>query len=261
MWSRMRSLISLPLVGYVLTAAVRDRLVLSLILCIAVGAGISLFLGSAGTIEKTQFSVVYAAGGLRFVGLAGLVLFSVFYLRRAFETRDVEYLLSRPITRCAFLVSHAAAFSLIAVLVSCAVVFAVFAINPKGFGAGHLLWAASIVAEYIVMANAALFFAMVVSSGSGAAMATMGLYVLARLMGQLLGIAQEPIGVVGESIMNGIMQIVSLIIPRLDLFGQAAWLIYPPDHAISYGFIALQAALYSALLIAASLVDLSRRQF
>ena len=257
----MRGFVSFSLGGYVLTAAVRDRLVLSLILCIAVGAGLSLFLGSAGVIEKTQFSVVYAAGGLRFVGLAGLVLFSVFYLRRAFETRDVEYLLSRPISRCAFLMSHAAAFSLIAVLIACAVVFSVFAINPKGFGAGHLLWAASIAAEYVVMANAALFFAMVVSSGSGAAMATMGLYVLARLMGELLGIAHQPLGIAGEGTMNIVMQAVSLIVPRLDLFGQTAWLIYPPDGTISYGFIALQAALYSALLMAASLVDLSRRQF
>jgi len=102
---------SWPLVTYVLMAALRDRLIVSLIVLVAVGTSLSVFIGSSAILEKDQFALVFAAAGLRFAGVAGLVLFTVFYVRRAFDTKDIEFLLARPVSRFSFLFSHAVAFS------------------------------------------------------------------------------------------------------------------------------------------------------
>ena len=243
-------------------AAVRDRLIVSLMLLTIVGACLSIFLGSAAMIEYDQFAVVFTAGGLRFAGALGLILFAVFFIRRSFDNKDVEYLLSRPLSRTSFLLSHAVAFSMIAVLLALVIGLAVVAVRPFGMGMGHVLWVVSLMAEFVIVINAALFFSMVLTSAASSALAVMGLYVLARLMGQLLGIAGVAMSVPGLPVLQYAMQIVSMVTPRLDLMAQTTWLVYPDQIGnVNLTFIIFQGIFYTMLLLAASLVDLNRRQF
>jgi hypothetical protein len=76
----MNKLISLPLISYVLRAAVRDKLVLSLLILMVVGTSVAIFIGSSAVIEADQFAMVFAAGGLRLAGVLGLTLFAVFFI-------------------------------------------------------------------------------------------------------------------------------------------------------------------------------------
>lgn len=255
------NIISWPTMRYVLAAAVRDRLIISLLVIIALGAALSVFLGTAAYVEKYQFVLVFAAGGLRILSVLGLVLFCVFFVRRSFDNKDVDYLLSRPISRVSFIVSHAAAFSLIAVLLALASSIAVIMTAPITFGEGHVLWAVSLMFELIIMVNAALFFSMVLPSASTSALVVFGLYVLSRTIGILLGIVSS--GLANSPLMAGLgamMKFISLIIPRLDLMAQTSWLIYGTGN-ISLLFICAQGVIFSALLMTAALVDLVRRQF
>ena len=273
-------MISKQLVRYVLLAAVRDRLMMTLVLMIALGAAIGVFMGSAAITEQESFSTVFGAAGLRFLGVMGIVLFGCFYVRRMFETKEVEFMLSRPISKMTFLFSHAAAFILLSTAVACLVVVAV-ALPGRPDPGGLAAWGASLIAEYAVMAVATLFFSMVLSSAAGSALATLGLYVLARLIGMLIGIARLPPNNIIFAALNNVMELISIIVPRLDLMGQTSWLVYGVDgsaglgfqaQASNYaralvdllgtsGFIGLQGLLFSGLLLAAAAYDFSRRQF
>jgi len=256
-------MISLPIVKYVLTAALRDRLVLSLVLLVVLGASVSIFLGSAAVTESDQFTLVFAAGGLRIAAVLGLVLFIAFHIRRSFETKDVDYLLTRPISRVSFILSHALAVSLIALLFAVLISAALLAIGFKHAGPGYALWCTSLLVELVIIANASLFFAMVLPSAASSALAVFALYILSRLIGQLLGIVEVGgLEIPGFALLSVVMQVVSVIIPRLDLMGQTSWLIYgTTTESVGYVFIILQGLVYSALLITASLVDLIRKQF
>ncbi len=255
-------MLSWTLVKYVMTAALRDRLMLVLALMVIVGGALSVFLGSSAVIEPDRFALVFAATGLRFAGAVGIILFIVFHIRRAFDSRDVEFLLSRPLSRTAFICSHALAFSLLALIVSGVVVVSIFAVSPHTAASGVILWAASLAAEFVIMANAALFFAMVLPSATAGALASIGLYVLARLMGELLGIVYTGSYSYGYRYLALSMKIVSLIIPRLDLMGQSSWLVYGThSSAVGIGYILAQGIVYSLLLASAALIDLVRRQF
>ncbi|MCB9988874.1 MAG: hypothetical protein H6868_06015 [Rhodospirillales bacterium] len=250
-------LISLPLVGYVLKAAVRDRLFLSLVVLVVIGTSLSIFLGSAAIVEADRFALVFAASGLRLAGVVGLVLFVVFYLRRSFDHKDVEYLLSRSVSRTAFLLSHALALSVLALFMTVLVCGGVFAVAPHLVATGYVLWSLSLLVEFIIMAFAALFFAMVLSSPTTAALATLALYVLARIIGQILGIIDEYNNL---PIMERTMEVISMVVPRLDLLAQSSWLVYG-DATLSPVFVMAQGLFYGGLLIAAALFDLKRRQF
>lgn len=252
---------SWPLVRYVLTAALRDRLILVCVLSLVVGASLSLFLGSAALTEKAQFVQVFAASGLRLAGLLCLVLFVISYIRRSFETRDIDYLLSRPLGRVTFMISHAVAFSVLALCVATAVSLAVIGAVPRTFGEGQVLWGVSLGIEYIVIANTAFFFSMVLPGVPSGAMAVTGLYVLARLIGQLLGIAAAYPDMPGAAFFSGIMNLISIFIPRLDLMAQSAWLVYGVDKTIGFGFVFGQGAVFTILVVLAASVDLIRRKF
>ncbi|MDY0008875.1 MAG: ABC transporter permease subunit [Bdellovibrionales bacterium] len=273
-------MVSRPLIGFILTAALRDKLVMTLMLMILLGAGMSVFLGSSGVTEQESFAVVFGAGGLRFLGVLGIVLFVCFYMRRAFDTKEVEFLLSRPISRMTFLFSHALAFSLIALAVTAAVAAAVFFLGNPDKG-GWVVWSMSIGAESVIMAVTALFFSMVLSSAAGAALATLGFYVLCRLIGMLIGIAAQPPENVAFAVMNNLMDLISVVIPRLDIMGQTSWLVYgvegaggialgdkPSPYAVSMletlgtsGFILAQGGIFVALVLAAAAFDFARREF
>jgi hypothetical protein len=271
---------SRPLVSFVLTAAIRDKLILTLLLMILLGGSLSMFLGSSAITEQESFALVFGASGLRFLSVTGIVLFCCFYVRRSFETKEVEFLLSRPLSRMSFLLSNMLAFTLLALFVTSVLMLSVFFLGKPNLE-GLFVWGLSIAVENILMAVTALFFSLVLSSAAGSALATLGFYVLCRLIGTLLGIAAQPPDNTLFLVLNKTMEAISVIIPRFDLMGQTSWLVYGvqgsggialTDKASAYavsmlatlgvpGFIVAQGALFFVLLLAAASFDFSRRQF
>lgn len=249
------------LVNYILTAAFRDRLFLGFLGILAVGTSLSLFFGSSVITETDQFSLAFAAGGLRLAGVLTLVLFIVFYMRRSFETRDVEYMLSRPISRLQFLVAHVLAFTMIATVMAGFITLTLFLMPSNMANNGIGLWGASILAEFIIMAIVSLFFALVLSSAVTASMMVISFYVLSRLMGSILGIIASDASGGAIVLMEKVMLVISVFIPRLDLIGQTSWLLYGVEDTVNFEFIALQGGVFCGLVFAATFFDLSRRQF
>ena len=254
---------STALIKYVLTAARRDRLFLSLLAIMLVGGFISVFLSSSAVVEQAQFSIIYLAGTLRILGLIGLVLFVVFFIRRSFDARDVEYLLTRPISRGAFIFSHSVGFSFLAFLISVSLCLGLGFISIHiGNTQGVIYWSTGVICEYLLIVNVALFFSMVLSSPVAASLATLGFYILGRLMGQLLYIIHHPVDTFpGYRVLSGAFQMISSLIPRLDLMTQTSWLLYGAGGFKDYIFIPIQAGLFLVLVLIATLVDLRRRQF
>jgi hypothetical protein len=273
-------MISKSLVKYVLTAAVRDKLMITLILMILMGTAVAVFMGSAAVTEGDSFALVFGAGGLRFLGVTGVVLFCCFYIRRSFETKEVEFLLSRPISRLSFLLSHATAFAALAFCVALAITIAVSLLGRPDL-TGLIVWGISLAAEFSIMAVASLFFSMVLSSAAGSALATLGLYALGRMVGTLLGILDFPPINWFFAVLGSVMKLISIGIPRLDMMGQTTWLVYGVEGAGSMkflpdasayahwmvehlglaGFIGVQGVIFTALLLAAAAYDFMRRQF
>jgi hypothetical protein len=170
-------------------------------------------------------------------------------------------MLSRPIGRIQLVLSYAAGFSILAVFLGAVSGICVSALSPHLFSNGHILWAASLIVENILMVNVALFFSMILTSAPSSAFASLGFYVLSRMMSQILGIIDAGKSLLDIQIMETLMQVISALMPRLDLMAQTSWLVYGPDPRVGYSFILLQGIIYAALILLAALIDLRRRQF
>ncbi len=251
-----------PLILYVLRASIRDKLVLSLIVLLVTAVSLSVFIGSSAITEPDAAILTFIASSSRFIGVLALVLFVVFYVRRAYETHDIEYLLSRPISRISFVISHLLAFSVLslffAVIVSAGLVlFASTFMNYEGF----LVWSVSLALELMIVSYAAFFFSMVLPSAVASTMATLAAYTLARMSGQVLGIIDAG----GQSslfeVLGKVMEAASVIVPRFDLFSQSSWLLYGPDTNIGLGFILIHGILFLFLITCSAIFDLLRKEF
>ena len=250
------------LTKYVLTAALRDRLLLGFFLLLFVGVSLAMFLGSSAITESDQFSLIFAASGLRIGANLALILFAVFYLRRSFESRDVEYLLSRPISKLQFLMAHFMAFSLLALIVSILVTLTLFAMPSAAVNEPNFfLWGLSFWVELIIMTAMAVFFSLVLSSAVTASLATFSFYALARLIGDILGIIEAGHSAGMYALMEKAMLVISVFIPRLDLMAQSAWLLYGVTDHINWPFILGQGLIFTAFVFNAALLDLNKRQF
>lgn len=254
---------NIVLVNYILKAAIRDRLLLSLILVMILSSVVSIFFGSSSIIEHEYVVSVYLAGSLRVVSVIGLVLFVCFYIRRLFETREIEFILSKPVSRVSFIISHSAAFTILSFIIFLTVSLILFAFDYKNFNYDYAFWCLSLFVELVIISNSALFFSMVLGSASSSAMATIGFYALSRMIGLLLAIvySNAALGFFGIEILGFVMQVVSLIVPRLDLLAQTTWLIYGVPENINMFFVVGHGILFTMLVILAALVDLVRRKF
>ena len=257
------------LMGYTLTAALRDRILLAFVLIMLIIASISNFLGSAAIVEQLQFSMVYKAGAMRLAGAVSLVLFICFYVRRAYDSREIDFLVSRPVSRPLYILSLATSFAVIAAALAVAISAAIY-ISGVPDVSGWQIWSFSLLIEYIVISMIAMFFAMVIKSAAG--LAGFALYALGRMIGVLSGIADMPTDNQGLVVAGYLFDLISVFVPRFDLMGQTAWLVYGAQavaadmtdslKAIGFNwFLYLQGLAFSLLFILATIFDFTRKQF
>lgn len=250
-----------PLFKYIIKAAVYDKLLWSIVGIAAIVFSLSVFFGASAVIEQDQFSIAFMAYGFRLFGVLALCLFVIGFVRRSFDARDIEYLLSRPIGRIEFVFTHAMAFSFLAVFCAFFLGATLCVISSGNLSAGFFIWWASLAVEFIIMANVAMFFSFVVSSATACTIVVFAFYLLSRLMGEILGILAKGAAGGVMKVLSYAMETISILIPRLDLMAQTKWIVYKTVPEISIAFVLLQAVVFVALIVFATSIDMKRRQF
>jgi len=248
-----------PTIRFVIITAIRDRLFISLFALLALAIAVSAYFGSGAVAESREMTVVYAAGGARVMLVLGLTLFAAFHIERLFESREIEALLSRAISREAFVVAYWLAMAGVSLLVLIPTIAAIFAYTVSYQGAAY--WAVTVLMESLVVIAFAMFCGMTFERAIPTIFATAGFYLLARLVGFFTSIAEHGVGTGINSLANPLMEYLSYLLPRLDLAGQTEWLIYGTDGANALLLIVLQGSVYVVLLLSATMFDLRRKHF
>ncbi len=249
---------------YIVLTAVRDRLLIGVAIALVLAALLGAFLGDATALEQRQMSLAYAGFTTRLILAMGLILFVCFHVQRSYDNREIDLMLSRPISRAQFVIIYWLGFSGVAVMLA---VLAAIVLPIAGLpdGAGLVLWAISLILESLLVVALSLFFALTLKSAVASVMASFGFYLLARMTGFLVNIAESDWAILQESAVGSLSAygvfVFGFIMPRLDLFGQTWWLNYGMPDDLPIGLIVGQAVLYTALLIAAAIFDFRRRRF
>lgn len=250
-------------IRYVLLTATRDRLFFGLLIGVLAAAYISSVLGSTAMLETAQMSLTFTAASARVIIMIGLIVFVGFHMKNAFEAREIDVLLSRPISRTTLVLSYWLGFAVVAsllVLPTIALIALIGTINKTGF----LLWSVSLLLESWLVVSLALFAALTIRSGVGTVLASLAMYTLSRMMGFFV-MATQTTSLFGKTEVTigarWIMEAISTLIPRLDFYAKSSWLIYGAKSYDDLNLFVLQSAVFIPLLIAASVIDFKRKQF
>lgn len=248
-------------IRYILITALRDWLFTGLLIGILVATAISATLGSTAFLEEKEMTLTFASGSARLILMVGLIVFVCFHIRNAFDTKEIDVILSRPISRANLVVAYWLGFSLVGLLLIVPVV-AILAVIGVPNLAGFFGWSVSLLLESFLVVALALFSAFTLRSAVSAVIACMGFYVLSRMMAFFVFTAQS--GMVTEKkfvLLKYALWLISTLVPRLDFFAKSDWLVYGFDTSQDWMVFAFQALVFVPLLVFASIVDFRRKQF
>lgn len=250
-------------IRYVLLTATRDRLFFGLLAGVLAAAYISHVLGETALLEAEQMALSFTAASSRVIIMVGLVVFIGFHMRNAFEAREIDVLLSRPISRTTLVLSYWLGFALVASLLVIPTVVLVALLGTLNH-TGFMLWGVSLLLESWLVVSIALFAALTLQSGVATVLASLALYTLSRMMGFFLATTQGHLLFDSANASMGarlILTAVSTLIPRLDFYAKSTWLSYGAKSYDDLYFFLMQSAAFIPLLIAASVIDFKRKQF
>ena len=254
----------LAIIRYTLLTALRDRVFIGVLVAVFVAAAISSFLGGTALVEQAQMTLVYTAGSARLTIIVGLVLFVCFHVRRSFDNREIEVILSRPISRPCFVVSYFSGFAVLTMLLTLPVILIIWAITQPNL-TGLLYWAGSLVLEGMLITTFALVSALIMKSAVASVLACGGFYLLSRMMGFFTLMISQPVmeSVVAENKalfpLVWLLKSIAVLLPRLDLYGKTAWLLYGVKETPHLWL--LQSLIYIPLLLGMAIWDFRRKQF
>ncbi len=249
-------------IRYILITALRDWLFIGLLASILFATAISATLGSTAFLEEREMTITFAAGASRIILMVGLIVFVCFHIRNAFDTKEIDVILSRPISRSNLVIAYWLGFAFVAFLLTIPVVGIIGMIGVNNWQ-GFIGWSISLLLETFMVVALALFSAFTLRSAVTSVIACMGFYVLSRMMAFFVVTSQS--GMVGGEIkfviMRYVLKLISAIVPRLDFFSKSQWLIYGFDSSQDWIVFAVQAFIFVPLLILASIADFRRKQF
>jgi Cu-processing system permease protein len=248
-----------PTIRFVVLVALRDRLFVSLYALLAAMVGISAYVGDTALFEAAETTAVVAAGAVRVILALGLTVFVAITLERIYESREIEVVLSRSMSRSTLIGALAVGFGLVGLVLVLPVGLIVAVFAPSAIGS--VVWTASLVGEVLILVSFAIFAGISLERAMPTIFATLGFYALSRLMSLFIGIATTGKQSGANAVANPVIDAIALVVPRLDLFVQSQWLIYEPDLTMIVWLMLAQTIVYVCLLLGAAAFDLHRKQF
>lgn len=249
-------------IRYIMITALRDWLFIGLLASIFCATGISATLGSTAFIERQEMTLAFSAGASRLIIMIGLIVFVCFHIRNAFDTKEIDVILSRPISRSNLVVAYWLGFAFVATLLTLPVIAIIGLIGVIDV-TGYIGWSLSLLLETFLVVALALFSAFTLRSAVASVLATMGFYVLSRMMAFFIVTSES--GMVSDDVKYNLLKhalaLISTVVPRLDFFSKSQWLVYGFNASQDWILFTTQVAIFVPLLLLATIADFRIRQF
>jgi ABC-type Na+ efflux pump permease subunit len=248
---------------FIVLSALRDKLFTALLVLLLLLLGISSALSETAMLEKAEMHLAMSAGLTRIVVNIGIMLFVCFHIRTLYDTKEMDVLLSRPVSRTKVVIGLWAGFAVVASLLIVIDAGLLFFFNLGG-GKAFAVWTFSFLCEGWVVVAIATFAALSNKSFVSSVLICFSFYALARLMAFFVATAHARISVESVALhkaMRYVIDTISVVIPRLDLYADTDWLVYGLSDTASIGFFAAQTVIFVPFMLAIALIDFKRKQF
>ncbi len=225
---------------------------------VAAGLAAAAFLSQVALTEGRELQASVLAAWLRACAVFLVTAQVASSTLREINDKGLELMLSLPLARSTQYLGRLAGFA------ACGAVLALLFSVPLMAWADPravALWGVSLAFEATLVAAATLFFSMTLAQLVPAIAASVGFYLLARSMAAIQAISAGPLAEAtwAGGLARGAVDLVALLLPRLDSVTSTAWLLYGVPAAPQYAAALAGIALYALLLAAAGLFDFYRR--
>ena len=244
---------------YTAAEAIHSRVVISALVIIAAGIALGQFATELALTDSRGIGAATQAWLFRLSAVFLIASFAVSSLVREANDKGLELFLSLPLPRAGYLFGKWGGCTLAAALL--AVLFAL----PLALAApwsGVSAWALSLFLELAIVASASLLCALTFTHVVASLAAVTAFYALSRIMGAVLAIGSNPAAAqdsVAFRFATTLVDAIAAVLPRLDRFTRTEWLMADGIPWPEIPWLATQAVVYVALLLAAAYVDLMRK--
>ena len=232
-----------------------------LLIGIVIVFGLGQFVGDIAITETRQIQAGILAFILRFTAVLIVSLFVISSLVREFNDNTVNMIISLPVPRYFYYFGKLAGFAVLALVVAVLMSMPLWLYSSAG---QTVLWTISLLCELLIIISVSMLFILTLENIPLAFTAVTAFYLLARSINAILLIGQSPIlesTAISQKFMNALVVLISFVLPDLDKFTQTGWLVYSQGTIQNFCFIGIQTLVYMALLSAAALFDLYRKNF
>lgn len=260
-WLRENGHPLFAIVLHTLRAARRDRLFLGAMMSLIVTSAIAFFMGSTALVEQLEMKVVYTSTIGRIVTIIGMMIFICFHLKSMFDNREIDMIVSRPISRPQVVRGLFLGFVLLSLPMTLVLVMVLLPFAQK---VGLFFWAMSVLLECWVVVAFSMFFALLIRGTVFSLLMSIMTYTIARVIGSFIAYISFAHNIkeihVFQSLAEFLIKLLSILLPRLDLCGKSSWLIYGVQsdaRMLLYGMA--QSLIFTFLILLATIYDFRKK--
>ncbi len=239
--------------------AVRTRLFIVFLCVLALAWLGGAFVRALAVTEGSRLQVVFLAGMLRWAAVFVISLYTISATVREFNDKTLELLLALDLPRAAYGFGKFLGFSIVAWGLAA---FCGAGLSFSAPGEPLLAWSLSLAMELWMVVAMSLFCVATFSQVMPAAAVVVGFVLLGRSIGAIQLMTASPVLDAASPIhraMSWTIDAIALLLPRLDTFTQSAWLVNESAAWPALPPLLAQSLITVALLLAAALFDLYRR--
>ncbi len=247
------------LARFTLLEALRTRLLWLFLVALAAVYGAAYFAQELAITESARVQIVFSATASRIAAVFVLSLYILTSVVREFNDKGLELTLSFDLRRADYILGRLFGFMLIALAMALLAGLPQWVLAPLP---AALQWTCALALELWIVAALSLFCVMTFTQLMPAASFVAGFYLLARSLSAIQLISDTSVvgfNVQSRQVMGWLVDALALVLPALDRFSQSAWLVDGAAGWSAVGACAVQATLYSTLLVAAAMFDFYRR--
>jgi len=242
---------------YSLLEAVRGKIIWIMVSLLLLSVMLSLFIGETTLTETRETQVAFMAGFLRLSSVMVIIFFVVSSISRDFQDKSVELLFSISMPRYQVFLGKFFGFGLVAL--SAVIIFSIGLVFYSDISV-VFFWALSLWCELTLVALISLIFILSLEHVAVSLVASIGAYALMRFMPAIQSMGDGPFqDSAFNQLMNKVLDLIDLILPRLDHFAQSRWLVNGAAAEIDVIYFLLEFVLFVCLFVVVGVIDLKRK--
>ena len=246
---------------YTALEALRTRLPALAAIVIGALAAASFFVREIAITDSARFQTAFYAATVRFAMVFVAALHVIASVSREFQDKGLDMILALDLPRAHYVLGRLGGFLAIAVALAVASALPLLGLASLETAAQ---WSASLAAELAVIVALALFCVLTFNQLLPAASFVAAFYLLARAITAVRLISGNPVAGADElshRVMTWLIEALALVVPPLDAWTRTAWLVDERAAWGALGDIGVHAVLLVAILAAAAVFDLARKNF